>query len=84
MSHFTSLLSPPPVLCIQQQAHGTGPLRVRQAMGQDEAGAPEHGGETPQCTDVEVSGQPLGIELLKAHGEMHAVILLYISSLHRQ
>lgn len=24
-------------------------------MGQDEAGAPEHGGETPQCADVEVS-----------------------------
>lgn len=44
-----------PGLCVQQQAHGSGPLCVRQAMGQDEAGAPEHGGETPQRTDVEVS-----------------------------
>lgn len=35
------------VLRVQQQAHGTGLLCVRQAMGQDEAGTPEHGGETP-------------------------------------
>lgn len=26
-------------------------------MGQDEAGAPEHGGETPQRTDVEVGSR---------------------------
>lgn len=37
----------PPGLRIQQQADGAGLLRVRQAMGQDEAGAAEHGGETP-------------------------------------
>lgn len=35
------------VLCVQQQAHGTELLCVRQAMGQDEASTPEHGGETP-------------------------------------
>lgn len=35
------------VLRVQQQAYGTGLLCVRQAMGQDEAGTPEHGGETP-------------------------------------
>lgn len=43
------------MLRLQQQAHGSGPLRVRQTMGQDEAGAAEHGGETPERTDVEVS-----------------------------
>lgn len=38
----------------QRQARGTGLLRVRPAVGQDEAGAPEHGGEAPQRADVEV------------------------------
>lgn len=49
------LLYLPAGLRLQQQADGTGVLRVWQAMGQDEAGAPEHGGETPECTDVEAS-----------------------------
>lgn len=51
------------VLRIQQQARGPGSLRVRQAMGQDEAGAPQHGGETPQRTDVEVSVQERTLEV---------------------
>lgn len=39
---------------VQRAAGGTGLLRVRPAVGQDEAGAAEHGREAPQRADVEV------------------------------
>lgn len=69
-SSLLILLSVLAVVRVQWAAGGTRLLRVRPAVGQDEAGAAENGGEAPQRADVEVRASATSLKKKKSHVPM--------------